>query len=188
MLNDWVNQTYGCSLDAISWTNINGAAWCDALQVAVRSLTQGIRSDNDEAQKAAAEQIIRIAKPWTIRRWSESKLADGEPLGQWIQSWSEIDDLSEPPLFRWLREDFIPMLVRQPAEYPPAELEKDLEAEEFVRLTLLLRKRSYFVLSLAKSDIFNGGSSSILATMSISSGYSRNPSVFITTPKVVAQA
>ncbi|KAF8536335.1 hypothetical protein BDD12DRAFT_890450 [Trichophaea hybrida] len=136
----------------------------DALQVAVRSWTQGIRSDDNEAQKAAAKQIIRIAKPWTLRRWSESKLANGEPLvkmpkakehivnltwttaeqqnlqqhvnrymsqgeggvywvhrwrlgwfslvlgntedknvrGEWIQSWSEIDDLSEPLLFRWL--------------------------------------------------------------------------------------
>ena len=52
----------------------------EALHVAIRSLTQGIRSDDDKAPKAASEQIIRIAKPWTIRRWSESKLADGEPL------------------------------------------------------------------------------------------------------------
>jgi hypothetical protein len=58
---------------------------------------------------------------------------DKNVRGECIQSWSEIDDLSEPPLLRWLREDFIPILVRQPAEYPPAKLEKDLlEAEEFV--------------------------------------------------------
>jgi hypothetical protein len=24
--------------------------------------------------------MIHIAKPWTIRRWSESKLANGKPL------------------------------------------------------------------------------------------------------------
>jgi hypothetical protein len=82
-LNDWVNQTIwlfsGAPIrpeDKILM-ELHGA---EAFQVAVRSLTQGIRSDDDEAQKAAAEQIIRIAKPWTIRRWSESKLADGEPL------------------------------------------------------------------------------------------------------------
>ncbi|KAF8246219.1 hypothetical protein K440DRAFT_645299 [Wilcoxina mikolae CBS 423.85] len=28
----------------------------------------------------AAGRIIRVAKPWTIRRWSESKQANGEPL------------------------------------------------------------------------------------------------------------
>jgi len=31
----------------------------------------------------AAHHMIQIAKPWTIRRWSESKLANGKPL-VWI--------------------------------------------------------------------------------------------------------
>jgi hypothetical protein len=83
MLNDWVNQTIWlfsgtriCPEDN-TLMELHGT---EALQVAVHSLTQGIRSDNDKAQKAASEQIIRIAKPLTIWMWSESKLADGEPL------------------------------------------------------------------------------------------------------------
>ena len=38
---------------------------------------------------------------------------DKNVSGEWIQSWSEIDDLSEPPLFQWLQEDFILMLVHE---------------------------------------------------------------------------
>ena len=82
-LNDWVNQTISLFSGAPirpedkTLMELHGA---EAFQVAVRSLTQGIRSDDDEAQKAAAKQIIRIAKPWTIWRCSESKLADGEPF------------------------------------------------------------------------------------------------------------
>ena len=52
----------------------------ETLQVSIWSLTQGIRSYDDEAQQSVSEQIIRIAKPWTIWRWSESIPADGEPL------------------------------------------------------------------------------------------------------------
>ncbi|KAF8537453.1 hypothetical protein BDD12DRAFT_806924 [Trichophaea hybrida] len=69
MLNDRGNQTIwwlsGAPIRPEDNTlmELHGA---DALHMAVRSLTQGIRSDDDEAQKAAAEQIIRIAKPWTI--------------------------------------------------------------------------------------------------------------------------
>ncbi|KAF8540265.1 hypothetical protein BDD12DRAFT_880836 [Trichophaea hybrida] len=62
------------------WVNHTIRLMSDALQVDVWSVTQYIRSDDDECQKAAAEQIIRIAKQWTIRAWSESKLADGELL------------------------------------------------------------------------------------------------------------
>jgi len=124
--------------------------------------------------------MIQIAKPWTIRRWSELKLANGNPLvwiptgnahlidlewtdkeqahlktlvdrytswgasglwrvhrwqpecfllvlgdiedrnnvsGQWPDEWP-LDTWVESPIFRWLRESFMPVLVKEPAEYP----------------------------------------------------------------------
>jgi len=38
-----------------------------------------IRTKDEEAQQDVAHQMSQIAKPWTIRRWSESKLANGKP-------------------------------------------------------------------------------------------------------------
>jgi len=55
----------------------------ETLYFAVRSLMQTIQTKNKEAQQNAAHWIIQSAKPWTIRRWSESKLANGKPL-VWI--------------------------------------------------------------------------------------------------------
>jgi hypothetical protein len=52
----------------------------DALYSAVKSLMHAIRTEDEEAQQDAVHQMIQIAKPWTIRRWSESKLAKGQPL------------------------------------------------------------------------------------------------------------
>jgi hypothetical protein len=37
-----------------------------------------MRTKDEEAQHDAAHQMIQIANPWTIRRWSESKLANGK--------------------------------------------------------------------------------------------------------------
>ena len=34
---------------------------------------------DEEAQQDAAHRMIQIASPWMIRRWSESKLANGKP-------------------------------------------------------------------------------------------------------------
>ena len=31
-------------------------------------------------QQAAAQAMIDVVRPWTIRRWTESKLASGAPL------------------------------------------------------------------------------------------------------------
>jgi hypothetical protein len=39
-----------------------------------------IGTEDQDAQQNAAHQMIQISKPWTIRRWSESKLANGKPL------------------------------------------------------------------------------------------------------------
>ncbi|KAF8530805.1 hypothetical protein BDD12DRAFT_810966 [Trichophaea hybrida] len=210
----------------------------DALQVAVRCLTQGIRSDNDETQTAAAEQIIRIAKHglsmpkakehivnliWTTAeqqtlqqlvtdisfKWRLAyfslvlgDMEDKNVRGKWIQSWSEIDDLSETPSLRWLREDFILMLVRQPAEYLPAELEMHLpEAEEFVSSDPPPQKavlfcplpgqvrhlqwwiQPYFGDYVDIFGMYAEMDSQERTDMQLRFQHFHNPSVFITTPK-----
>jgi len=139
-----------------------------------------IRTKDEEAQQDAAHRMNQIGIPWTIRRWSESKLANGKPLaqmpqeeahlidlewteeeqahlmtlvewytargasavwrvhkwrlacfplvlpdtedgndvvGQWHDEWP-VDTQVESPIFRWLGETFLPMLVKEPAEYP----------------------------------------------------------------------
>ena len=137
--------------------------------------------------------------------WFSLVLGDTENKnirGEWIQSWSEIDDLSEPPLFRWLPEDFIPMLVRELAEYPPAELEKDLpEAAEFVSSDLPQKAvllcpppgqvrhlqwwiQQYFGDYIDIFWIYTEMYSQEWTEMQLRFQDSRNPSVFITTPKV----
>ena len=55
----------------------------DALYSAVNSLMHAIRTEDQDAQQDVAHWMIQIAMPWTIRRWSESRLADGKPL-VWI--------------------------------------------------------------------------------------------------------
>jgi hypothetical protein len=52
----------------------------DALYSAVKSLMHAIRTEDEEAHHDAAHRMIQIANPWTIRRWSESKLANEKPL------------------------------------------------------------------------------------------------------------
>jgi len=52
----------------------------EALYSAVKRLMHAIRTEDEEAQQDVAHRMIQIAKPWTIRRWSDSKLADGNPL------------------------------------------------------------------------------------------------------------
>jgi hypothetical protein len=39
-----------------------------------------IWTEDEEAQQDAAHRMIQIAKPWTIRRWSELRLGNGKPL------------------------------------------------------------------------------------------------------------
>ena len=51
----------------------------EALYSAVKSLMHAIWTEEDEAQQDAAHRMIQIAKRWTIRRWSELKLANGKP-------------------------------------------------------------------------------------------------------------
>ena len=50
----------------------------DALYSAVKSLMHAIRTDNKHPQQDAVYRMIQIAKPSTMRRWSESKLPEWE--------------------------------------------------------------------------------------------------------------
>jgi len=52
----------------------------EVLYSAVKSLMHAIRTKDEESQQDAAHQMNWIGKPWTIRRWSESKLGNGKLL------------------------------------------------------------------------------------------------------------
>jgi len=52
-----------------------------------------IQTEDEEAQQDAAHQMMKIAKSWMIRRWSESKLANGKPLLQKPKENAHIIDL-----------------------------------------------------------------------------------------------
>jgi hypothetical protein len=52
----------------------------DALYSAVKSSMHAIWTEYEEAQQDATHRMIQIAKPWTIRRWSELRLGNGKPL------------------------------------------------------------------------------------------------------------
>jgi len=158
----------------------------DALYSPVKSLMHAIRAEDQDAQQDAALQMIQIAEPWTARRWSESKLANGKRLvripeenahlvdlewteheqaklktlvekyisqgasrawrvhtsclacfslvlgdtedrnefsGQWYNEWP-LDTWVDSPIFQWLRDTFLPMLFKKPAEYPKLDEDK----------------------------------------------------------------
>jgi len=81
-LYDWCNQAMwlfsGAPEDTEDDTVMEKHS-ADALYSAVKSLMQAIRTEDKDARQDAAHRMIQIAKPWTIRRWSESKLANGKP-------------------------------------------------------------------------------------------------------------
>jgi len=163
----------------------------EALYSTVKSSMHGIRTEDQDAQQDAAHRMIQIVKPWTIRRWSESTLANGKPhvripkenahlvdlkwteeeqaklktlverytsqgasgawrvhrwqlacfslvlgdtedrndiSGKWYNEWL-LDPWVDSPIFRWLRDTILPMLVNAAAEYPePDEDEASNEA------------------------------------------------------------
>jgi len=162
----------------------------EALYSTGKNLMHAIWTENEEAQQDAAHWMIQIAKSWTIRRWSESKLAKGIPLvwmpkekahlidlewtenkqanlktlverytsrgasgarrvhrwwlacfslvlvdtedrndvsGLWYDAWP-LDTWEESLISRWLRETFLPILMKDPAEYP--EPDQDDESRE----------------------------------------------------------
>jgi len=52
----------------------------DALYSALKSLMHAIWTENQDAQQDGAHWMIQLAKPWKIRRWSESELTNRNPL------------------------------------------------------------------------------------------------------------
>jgi hypothetical protein len=52
----------------------------NALYSVMKSSMSAIWSEDQDAQQDATHRIIKIAKPWAMRWWSESKLANGKPL------------------------------------------------------------------------------------------------------------
>ena len=64
---------------------------------AVKRLMHPIRIEYEDAQQDVAHPMIQIAKPWTIRRWSESKLAIGKPLVRIAKENAHLVDLEWTP-------------------------------------------------------------------------------------------
>jgi hypothetical protein len=95
-LHDWYFQTMwlfsGAPEDPEDKTvmEIHGA---DALFSAVKSMMHPIPTEDEEAQQDVAHLMIQIAKHWTIRRWSESKLANRTPLDQIPKENAHLVDL-----------------------------------------------------------------------------------------------
>jgi hypothetical protein len=63
----------------------------------VMSLMHAIRTEDRDTQHDAAQHMIPIAKPRTIRRWSESKLANGKPLVRISKENAHLVDLEWIP-------------------------------------------------------------------------------------------
>ena len=64
-----------------------------SLYSAVKSLMHAIRTEDQDAQQDAAHQMILLPKPWTIRRWAESKLTNGKPLVRLLRWYAHLVDL-----------------------------------------------------------------------------------------------
>jgi len=62
----------------------------DELYSTVKSLMHAIRTQDQDTQQDASHQMIQIAKPWTIRRWSELKLANGNPLVRIVKEFAHL--------------------------------------------------------------------------------------------------
>jgi len=52
----------------------------EALYSVVKSLMHAMGTKDEEAKQDVAHWMIPIAKPWTIRQWLESQLANGKRL------------------------------------------------------------------------------------------------------------
>jgi len=244
----------------------------EALYSAVKSLMGAVRTKDEEAQQDAAQRMIQIETPWTIRRWSVSKLANGKPpvripkedvhlvdlewteeeqahlktlverytsqgasgawrvhrwrlacfslllgdtegrndvSGQWHDEWP-LDTWVECPIFRWLRETLLTMLVKERAEY------SDPDQDDASRETLLPKERNenappsappqqkvvlfcplhgqvrhlkwwltkFFADNVDIFHMYAEMGNDERTEMQLKFQDSRNPSVFITTPKV----
>jgi len=71
----------------------------EVLYSAVKSLMHAIRTEDKHAQHYTAHRMIQIAKPWMIRMWSESKLANGKPLLQIPKENAHLVD------FKWTEQE-----------------------------------------------------------------------------------
>ena len=82
-LRDWGSTTcwlFRMPLD-VQDTDVVNNHGAQAMVNAVRELELSVkRGDPVEDQKTAATNMITVARPWTIRRWAESRLASGAPL------------------------------------------------------------------------------------------------------------
>ena len=82
-LQDWTNLarwlfTIPEQLENPAAVDLHGP---EALAKAVADVLYAVRKELPAAeQQAAAQAMIAVARPWTIRRWTESKLASGAPL------------------------------------------------------------------------------------------------------------
>jgi hypothetical protein len=82
-LYDWCFQTMwlfsGSPEDSEDETLIekHGA---EALYSAVKSSMRAMLTEDADCRQDEAHRMIQIIKPWTIQRWSESKLANRQPL------------------------------------------------------------------------------------------------------------
>jgi hypothetical protein len=82
-LYDWCYQTMWLFSDAPEDREDDMAMdphGADELYSAVIRLMHAIWTEDKEAQQDVAQRMIENEKPWTRRRWSESKLANGKPL------------------------------------------------------------------------------------------------------------
>jgi len=82
-LYDWCYQTmwlFSSEPDDQEDDTVMEKDGAEALYSAVKSLMNAIQTKDKETQQDAAHRMIQIAKLWTIRRWSESKLANGNHL------------------------------------------------------------------------------------------------------------
>jgi hypothetical protein len=90
--------------------NVMKMLGADALYSAVKCLMHAIRTEDQDAQQDAAHRMIQIGRPLTIRRWSESKLANGKPLVQIPKQNAHVVDLEwtqdEPAKLQTLVEPY----------------------------------------------------------------------------------
>jgi len=275
LLYDWYFQTmwlFSGAPDNPEDDTVMEKHGAEALNSTVKSLMHAIWTENKEAQQDAAHRMIQIAKPWTIRRWSESKLANGKPLvrmpkenahlidlkwtedeqaklktlverhtsrgasgacrvhrwwlacfslvlgdtedrndvsGQWYDE-LPLDTWVDSPIFRWLKETFLPMLVNEPAEYPEPDQDDETweallpeqdryenghpgapppqKAVQFCPLPGQVRHLKWWLTKFFADnvDIFHMYAemgNDECTEMQLKFQDSRNPSIFITTPK-----
>jgi hypothetical protein len=82
-LNNWYFQTMWLFSDPPEDPEddtVMGKHCAEVLYSAVTSLMLVIRTKDEKPQQDAVHQMIQIAKPWTIKQWTESQIANGKKL------------------------------------------------------------------------------------------------------------